>query len=88
MQAVTDVQQAQLLCGGTDLLKDNHNSTLLAVIGGDSKRDSFAFLVHTQDNKLPGQCFLGNMWGMDNHLFCVCIECLFFKNFVHSNPPP
>ena len=88
MQAISHVQLAELFGCCADLLEDNHDGALFAVIGSDGQRDALAVLVYTQDNELAGLSLFGDMRGLDNHLLGICIECLFFKNFVHSDPPP
>ena len=73
-------------CCSPDDLENDLDSALFLVGTGDGKRNSFTVFTHSQDDKLPRFCLIGNQRCFDLHLCDSGVQRLLTYNSVHRSP--
>ena len=84
MQAVALLLVAELLGGSADSLDNNGNGTLFTVIIVNGNGDPFTVLIHAQDDKLAGLCFLGDHRRLDLVQDHGGLQSLFRHDTIHT----
>ena len=78
------VQTAKHFGGQANLLENDRNRPLLAVITRNRQRHALRFLVYTENDKLTGLCLAGNERSFNLHIRYGSVQFLLAHDFVHN----
>ena len=78
------VQTAKHFGGQANLLENDRNRPLLAVITRNRQRHTLRFLVYTENDKLTGLCLAGNERSFNLHIRYGSVQFLLAHDFVHN----
>ena len=84
LDIVALVQTAEHLGGQADLLEDDRDRALFAVIAGDGQRHALRLLIDTENDELAGLRLAGDERSLDLHVGDCGVQFLFAHDFVHS----
>ena len=85
MDRVSDVETVEFFRSSADNLENNSNAAVFTVVVSDSKGDTFALAVCSEDNELTRFSLSGNTGSVNFHKCHIGIQNLFLKNLEHCH---